>query len=157
MIVLARERLAPQGDRFSLARVDFDTMTPGDLVGGPFGAAIAVQAIHNCTDEGKKRALRSAQTALAPGGLLLLLDRVRLATPRLFPVYRTVWDQLGPTSYEQHREGRTLAEHEEKVTVGGDRPGSLEQNLLWLREAGFVEVATVHVVGIRALIAAIAH
>jgi SAM-dependent methyltransferase len=156
MLELARERLAPYAGRFALGRADFETMTPGDLVGGPFGVAIAVQAIHNCTDEGKKRVLGAARSVLAPSGLFLLLDRVRLATPALFAVYRSVWDELGPTSYGQHREGRTLEEHKGKVARGGDLPGSLEQNLLWLREAGYREVAAVHVVGVRALIAAVA-
>ena len=37
----------------------------------------------------------------------------------------------------------------------GDKPGSLEQNLLWLREADFDEVAVLYAVGVRALIAAV--
>jgi hypothetical protein len=156
MLELARQRLAPFTDRFGLARAEFETMSPKDLEGGPFGVAIAVQAIHNCSDERKKRTLRSARAVLASSGLFLLLDRIRLATPALFPAYRSVWNELGPTSYGQHNEGRTLAEHEDKVASGGDQPGSLEQNLLWLREAGFAEVAAVHVVGVRALIAAVA-
>jgi len=156
MLDLARGRLSPHNGRCTLLQANFDTLTADDLPGGPFGAAIAVQAIHNCSDEGKKRALRSAREVLAPGGLFLLLDRIRLATPSLFPVYRSVWDVLGPGSFGQDREGRTLAEHERKVIAGGDQPGSLEQNLLWLREAGFSEVAAVYVVGVRALIAGVA-
>lgn len=156
MLELARERLAPYAGRFTLARADFETMTPGDLPGGPFAAAIAVQAIHNCSDEGKKRAYASTRAVLAPSGLFLLLDRIRLATPALFGAYRSVWDTLGKDYNGQHREGCTLAEHERSVEERGDKPGSLEQNILWLREAGFSQVAPLHVVGIRALIAAVA-
>jgi len=156
MLELARERLASYGERCVLTQASFDTLTPDDLVGGPFGAAIAVRAIHNCSDEGKRRVLRSARAVLAPGGLFLLLDRIRLATPALFPVYRSVWDLLGPTFFGQEREGRSVDEHERRVAAAGDQPGSLEQNLLWLREAGFAEVAAVYVVGVRALIAAVA-
>ena len=156
MLELARERLAPYAGRFTLAQADFETMTPGDLPGGPFDAAIAVQAIHNCSDEGKKRAYASTRAVLAPSGLFLLLDRIRLSTPALFGAYRSVWDSLGPTHYGQNREGRTLDEHERSVAERGDKPGSLEQNILWLREAGFSQVAPLHVVGIRALIAAVA-
>jgi tRNA (cmo5U34)-methyltransferase len=156
MLDLARQRLAPYAGRFSLAQADFESMTPADLPGGPFGAAIAVQAIHNASDEGKQRALASVRCVLAPSGLFLLLDRIRLAAPALFPVYRSVWDVLGPSHYGQQREGRSLAEHERLVVDRGDKPGSLEQNLLWLREAGFRDVAALHVVGVRALIAAVA-
>ena len=156
MLDLARERVSRHTGRYALLQANFDAMTPGDLAGGPFGAAIAVQAIHNCSDEGKKRALRSAREVLAPGGLFLLLDRIRLATPALFPVYRSVWDLLGLTSFGQDREGRTLDQHQSKFVASGDQPGSLEQNLIWLREAGFGETAAVYVVGVRALIAAAA-
>jgi tRNA (cmo5U34)-methyltransferase len=155
MLELARERLSPYTGRFTLAQADFETMTPEALPGGPFGAAIAVQSVHNASDEGKRRALASVRHVLASSGLFLLLDRIRLAAPALFPVYRSVWDLLGPTYYGQQREGRTLDEHERSVAERGDKPGSLEQNVLWLREAGFRDVAALHVVGTRALIAAV--
>ncbi len=155
MLELAHERLAPLGDRFTLAQADFETLTPSDLPGGPFGVAFAVQSIHNSSDEGKKRTLASVRSVLAPNGLFLLLDRIQLATPALFGVYRSVWDVLGPTFYGQQNEGRTLDEHERSRVARGDKPGSLEQNLLWLREAGFAQVAAVQVVGVRALIAAV--
>lgn len=157
MLALSRERLAPYNGRFTLAQADFETMAPSDLPGGPFGVAFAVQSIHNSSDEGKRRALASARAVMAPGGLFLLLDRIRLATPALFPAYRGVWNVLGRESYAQHQhEGTTLAEHEAIVSGRGDKPGSLEQNMLWLREAGFGEVAALHVVGVRALIGAVA-
>jgi ubiquinone/menaquinone biosynthesis C-methylase UbiE len=157
MLELARERLAPFGERFVLAQADFETMTPADLPGGPFGVAVAVQSLHNSTDEGKKRALNAVRAVLAHGGLFLLLDRVRLATPALFGAYRSVWEALGSAFNSQQREGGTLAEHVRSVAERGDKPGSLEQNLLWLREAGFDEVAVLYAVGVRALIAASVH
>jgi SAM-dependent methyltransferase len=156
MLELTRERLAPYAGRFALSQADFETMTPADLPGGPFGVTFAVQSIHNSSDEGKRRALASVRAVLAPCGLFLLVDRIRLAAPALFPVYRSVWDVAGPAFYGQQREGRTLDEHERSVTDRGDKPGSLEQNLLWLREAGFAQVAAVQVVGVRAVIAAVA-
>jgi SAM-dependent methyltransferase len=159
MLDLARERLAPYADRFQLAQADFEMMTPEDLPGGPFGAAIAIQAIHNCSDEGKRRTLASARTVMAPGGLFVLSDRIRITSPVVFPAYLTLWDKLDeeykPLGW-QHSEGRSFPEHECVVAEHGDKPGSLEQNLLWLREAGFGEVAAVHVVGVRAVIVAVA-
>ena len=82
MLELARERLAPFADRCVLAQADFETMIPADLPGGPFGVAVAVQSLHNSTDEGKKRALDAVRAELAHGGLFLLLDCVRLSTIR---------------------------------------------------------------------------
>ncbi len=156
MLELAGERLAPYAGRFALARASFETMSPDNLAGGPFDAAIAVQSIHNTSDEGKQQALASVRAVMAPGGLFLLLDRIRLATPALFGVYRTVWDAIGSLYNNQQNEGATFEEHDRMRAERGDKPGSLEQNLLWLREAGFAQVAAVQVVGIRALIAATA-
>jgi hypothetical protein len=46
----------------------------------------------------------------------------------------------------RHREGRMLEAHEHLVAEYGDKPGSLEQNMLWLWVAGFSEVAALDVV-----------
>jgi hypothetical protein len=93
---------------------------------------------------------------MAPAGLFLLYDRIKLVTPELFPIYRSIWDTAGAEFGGQQHEGVSFAEHDEAVRLRGDKPGSLEQNVLWLREAGFREVAAVQVVGIRALIAGVA-
>jgi tRNA (cmo5U34)-methyltransferase len=159
MLAMARERLAPYTGRFELARADFETLTPEGLPDGPFAAAIAVQAIHNSTDEGKRRTLSSVRATLAPGGLFVLSDRIRITSAAVFPSYLALWDRLDARYAAQGwqlGEGRTFVEHERSVTERGDKPGSLEQNLLWLREAGFVEAAAVHVVGVRAVVVAVA-
>jgi hypothetical protein len=66
-----------------------------------------------------------------------------------------VWDVAGAAFNGQQREGQTFEEHRRSVAERGDRPGSLEQNLLWLREAGFAQVTAVQVLGVRAFIAAV--
>lgn len=156
MLDLAARTLAPYAGRFALRQADFETISADDLPDTPFGVAIAVQSIHNASDEGKQRAISAGRARLAPGGLFLLVDRVRLAAPALFPVYSTIWRVLGSTYNRQQSEGATFAEHARSVAARGDQPGSVEQNVLWLREAGFSQVAAVHVVGVRAIIAATA-
>ena len=66
-----------------------------------------------------------------------------------------MWDILCPAYNARQREGRTLEEHEHSVAECGDKPGSLEQNMLWLREADFSEVAALLVVDRRTLITAV--
>ena len=68
---------------------------------------------------------------------------------------RRVWDILSPAYNARQREGRTLEEHEHSVAECGDKPGSLEQNMLWLREADFSELAALLVVDGRTLITAV--
>jgi ubiquinone/menaquinone biosynthesis C-methylase UbiE len=155
MLAMAQERLSSYGSRALLRQADFETMTSADLAGGPFGIAYAGQAIHNCSDEGKQRTLACCRTVMAEGGLFMLYDRIKLVTPALFPVYRSIWDTSGVEFGGQQKEGATFAEHEGSRIQRGDRPGSLEQTVLWLREAGFREVAAVQVVGVRALVVAL--
>jgi tRNA (cmo5U34)-methyltransferase len=155
MLAMAQERLSSFGSRAALRQADFDTMTPADLAGGPFGVVFAVQAIHNCSDEGKQRTLASCREVMAEGGLFMLYDRIKLVTPELFPVYRSIWDTTGAEFGGQQHEGDTFADHERTRLLRGDRPGSVEQNVLWLREAGFRTVAVAQVIGIRALIVAV--
>ena len=155
MLDMARERLAGYAGRWELALGDFETLELDDMPAGPYGAAFAVQAIHNATDEGKRRAFAAAARMLAPGGVFVLQDRVRIAAPATFPAYQAVWDQYNAQNAESDwlmEEGRTIAEHERMVRERGDKPGSIEQNLLWLREAGFAQVAVVHLVAVRAVI-----
>jgi tRNA (cmo5U34)-methyltransferase len=155
MLAMAQERLSSYGSRALLRQADFESMTSGDLAGGPFGIAYAGQAIHNCSDEGKQRTLACCREVMAEGGLFILYDRIKLVTPALFPVYRSIWDTTGVEFGGQQKEGATFAEHEGSRILRGDRPGSLEQTVLWLREAGFREVSAVQVVGVRALIVAV--
>ena len=66
-----------------------------------------------------------------------------------------MWDILGPANNARQREGRTLEEHEHSDAECGDKQGSLEQNMLWLQEADFSEVAALLVVDGRTLITAV--
>jgi tRNA (cmo5U34)-methyltransferase len=159
MLEMARERLARFAARATFTHADFESFSPERLPDRPYGAAFAVQAIHNAADEAKRRTLAGVRAALAPGGLFVLSDRVGVAAPGLFPTYLALWDLLDARYAAaghpwRHAEGRSVAEHERTLAENGDLPGSLEQNLLWLREAGFADVATVHVVGVRAVIVA---
>lgn len=40
---LAREQLASYPDRWTLRQVNFETTTPADLAGGPFGVAVTIR------------------------------------------------------------------------------------------------------------------
>jgi hypothetical protein len=68
---------------------------------------------------------------------------------------RRVWDILGSTYNARQHEVRTLEEHEHSVTECGDKPGSLEQIILWLQEADFSELTTLLVVDGRTFITAV--
>ncbi len=127
MIAVARERLARFADR-----VDYrlsDLRQPGwsaDL-GDPFDAVVSAIAIHNLREPALIRDVyHEVYGIVAPDGVFCNLDYLIPSSPRLFELYARalgVGTREGPT---------TVASDVEQAT--------LENQLRWLREAGFAEV-----------------
>ena len=80
-----------------------------------------------------------------------MLDRVKVGPPELFDQYRLVWNRPETVHRTKIDEGSTYAEHVQLLKEKGDYPATLEQNLSWLRDAGFV-ADCIHLHGNRALI-----
>lgn len=155
MVALADERLAGYRGRYTTVIHDLTDIKSLRLPPREYGFAISVQTIHNVADKFKRQAFQAIYDALEDGGLFLLMDRIAVDTPRLFNVYKAVWDRL-ETKHHGHimsREGETFEHHRDILANRGDQPASLEQHLDWLREIGF-EVACIHLHGNRALLAA---
>lgn len=124
MLAAARKKL----DRFE-GRVEYvvANLANHDWTGavkGPFDLAVSTIAIHNLRDP---RRVRELYTELFPlighGGLFLNLDYCRLTRPTLDPL--AGWARKDPASgfFGQHG-GRGL-------------PGTVNEQLGWLQEAGF--------------------
>jgi SAM-dependent methyltransferase len=158
MLELAGATLAPYRDRYEVVIQDLTHPWEAKLPEREYAIAFSVQVIHNVADAHKKETFAFIEHALAPGGLFLLLDRIRVATPDLFPAYLSMWDRLdrerGLDPAMRRREGATFEEHELSVSARGDQPATLEEHLRWLPEAGFAEVACLHLHGNRALFVA---
>lgn len=158
MLELARARLAKYQGQYEVVTQDLTHISETRLPARQYSVAFSVQVIHNVAHQYKKETFAFIQRALAPGGLFLLLDRIRVATPGLFGAYLSVWDRLdrvrGSGSHTHTREGDTFEAHEKSVSTRGDQPATLEEHLQWLREAGFDEVACLNLHGNRALFAA---
>lgn len=158
MLELANNLLAPYRDRYEVVMQDITRPWEAKLPERDYSVAFSVQVIHNVAHAHKKETFAFIKHALAPGGLFLLLDRIRVSTPTLFPAYLSMWDRLdrekgaGPNTLR--REGATFDAHELSVSTRGDQPATLEEHLHWLREAGFAEVACLHLHGNRALFGA---
>jgi SAM-dependent methyltransferase len=132
MLAEARTRLARWKGRVDL--VEGDVSRP-EAIGvpdcGAFDAAITVQTLHNIGHEGQRQALAWTHGLLAPGAILLSLDKVAIPRP-LYDLYvpLTPSSTLGsfPDSFE---------EYEERESRAGEHSPRLEAYLDWLREAGF--------------------
>jgi tRNA (cmo5U34)-methyltransferase len=154
MMALAAERLAPYVERYQAVEYDLAQIDSLILPEHPYQFVISIQALHHLTPDEMQAAYRFINRILEPGGLFLLVDRMRVESPGLWPVIQSVWarqDRLYESAVKDH-EGATFADHERVVREHGDLPMGVEQHLIWLREAGF-EAACLHLHGNRALIA----
>ena len=155
MIALAEQRLTPYTGQLQVVEHDLKQIASLRLPDHPYQFVIAVQSLHHLLPDEMQATYRFIHRTLEPGGLFLLSDRIRVHPPELWSVFQSVWARQDRV-YESDRvnhEGTTFADHEQIVRERGDLPVTLEEHLLWLREAGFVP-ACVHLHANRALIAA---
>jgi tRNA (cmo5U34)-methyltransferase len=123
MIAVAQERLARFGGRVEYRLSDLGQRGWSAGLGGPFDAAVSALAIHNLRQpELIKDVYRELYTVLAPGAAFANFDYVFPSSPGLRAIYARA---LGSDGFR-------------------DEPGgghvTLEDQLRWLREAGFAEV-----------------
>jgi tRNA (cmo5U34)-methyltransferase len=152
MVRLANQRLAPYKDQYEVMMHDITNIGGVRLPERDYQIVISIQTIHNVEGQHKREVFEFVHRTLEPGGLFLLLDRIKVDTPGLFSCYDSVWKRLERVHNANMREGESFEQHEHIVNARGDLPISLERHLEWLREAGF-EVACLHLHGNRALFA----
>lgn len=134
MLERARERLAGAAPRVRVWVADF---TAARLP--PCDAFVSALAIHHVEGEGKRTLFRRAFEALAPGGVFVNADQMLGATPELDRAQWLRWE----------REARALGSDDAEIgrareRMREDRPSTLRDQLTWLREAGFRDVACVY-------------
>ncbi|HVU14704.1 MAG TPA: class I SAM-dependent methyltransferase [Phototrophicaceae bacterium] len=153
MMALAHERLKPYADQYraiehNLAELDTLALEPCRFI-------ISIQALHHLTDAQMQAAYRRIVDLLAPGGLFLLLDRMAAEPPNLFEVYQSVW-RWQDRRYGSHLaqdEGDSYPVHVHNNRERGDLPLSLPRHLELMDSVG-LKAACLHLIGLRALIAA---
>jgi ubiquinone/menaquinone biosynthesis C-methylase UbiE len=153
MLAMARERLAEFGGRVEFVEHDLTEIDTLTLPARDYRFAVSVQTLHNIPPEANRRVLRYLSHRLPDGGLFLTLERIAIDTPRLYGLYRSLWRRLEREHGAAIPRGETLEAERDRLAAAGDRPLTLDQHLLWLRELGF-EAACLHLHGNRALFAA---
>ncbi|MBT3345374.1 MAG: methyltransferase domain-containing protein [Gemmatimonadetes bacterium] len=129
ILTVARKRLGATMPRFIVG--DFTT---ADL-GHGYDAIAAGLTLHHLDETGKQAMTARLWDALSPGGRLVISDLVRGATPAWDQQYEQMWlDHISGVPAQQHENVfRHYRDH--------DRPSTVEDQLRWLQEAGFTEVA----------------
>lgn len=124
MLGRARELLDRFGERADYVQADLATPEWVDQVSGPFDAAVSCIAIHNLREPSRIRVLyHEIHELMAPGGLFVNLDYVRLSSPLLRPL--ADWAKADRDASFQSAGG------------GSGLPGTADEQVIWLREAGF--------------------
>jgi tRNA (cmo5U34)-methyltransferase len=143
MLAEARETL---GDRVAAVHVgDLRDALPA----GPFHAVVSALAIHHLSDAEKRSLFARVHEVLVPGGVFVNAEQVTAADPRLGEVYLERW------AADCRAAGATEEEIQGAVDRGAyDLPASTEDQLAWLRAAGFAEVDCVYKVWRFAVLAA---
>lgn len=131
MLAQARARLAGLGGRVEIIEADYlESPLPG-----PFHAVMSALSIHHLEDPDKRRLFARVHDLLIPGGVFVNADQVLGATPAVEEANHLWWLRqatLAGVSPAQMAQARQRMAY--------DRPASLEDQLAWLRAAGFADV-----------------
>jgi tRNA (cmo5U34)-methyltransferase len=121
---------AALGDRARYVTGDLN----GPLPDGPWDAVVSALAIHHLADDDKASLFARVHDGLSPGGIFVNAEQVTGPTPWLSGVYARHHEQAARAL------GATDAEWAGAVErMRHDRCASVEQQLAWLREAGFAD------------------
>jgi tRNA (cmo5U34)-methyltransferase len=96
---------------------------------------ISSLSIHHLSDPEKQQLFRSIYQALKPGGMFLNIDQIKGPTPELQELYGRKWEEL--TRLNGAAEDEVQGGIERRRLY--DREATLEDQLRWLRDAGFEE------------------
>jgi tRNA (cmo5U34)-methyltransferase len=130
MLDRARIRLADDAN-VSYEVADYAT---SDL-GGPYDAVVSALSIHHLEHATKRALFDKIFSALRPGGVFVNAEQVAGPTAALDELYKKLW-------LEQVREAGATADQiaDSLYRQQDDRCASTEDQLDWLREAGFTDV-----------------
>jgi tRNA (cmo5U34)-methyltransferase len=107
------------------------------LPGGRYDAVVSGLAIHHLPPERKRALFAEILELLEPRGMFVNMDYVAIDGP-----LRGLFDEemLANAVRAERESGGTRHEHEVDLEDDDDRPNTVEDQLRWLREAGFQEV-----------------
>jgi tRNA (cmo5U34)-methyltransferase len=135
MLARARAKLALAGARVQLTLGDIGQV----VFPGPFDAIISAIAVHHVPPPSKPLLFHRLYDALRPGGVLILGDAFQAATPTLSARYR----DLSAATLVQQGVTETpvyTAYRQRNSQPSGGASTALQKYLLWMQQAGLVNV-----------------
>ena len=129
MLDRARQRLAADTSvSFELADCTIEPLR------GPYDSVVSALSIHHLVHEAKKALFAKIFAALRPGGTFVNAEQVAGPTPKIDKRYKELW-------LEQVREAGATPDQiaDSLYRQQDDRCASVEDQLDWMREAGFTD------------------
>ena len=140
--------LAPYGPRVEVRAFDLASRDWRAALPSPLRCVLASLVVHHLPDAGKRRLFADLARRLEPGGALLLADVVEPASPAAREAFARQWEDAARSQSLALTGG---LEAFGRFETGGwnvyrgtpepyDQPSRLDEQLRWLREAGFTTV-----------------
>ncbi len=132
MLMVARQRLKRLGKRVRFVTADFAAAAPSKS----YDAVVSALAVNHLPDIGKRHLFADIFKYLTPGGVFINADQVAGETAAIDRRARDMWIKRARELKAGERDLTSALERMKQ-----DLPASVGQQLAWMREAGFVEVA----------------
>jgi tRNA (cmo5U34)-methyltransferase len=138
MLEHASRRLAGSAGRWRSIHGDLaDPAWRERLPAGHYDAIVSGLAIHHLSSARKRALFKELFALLEPGGIVVNMDYVAIVGP-----LRRLFDkQMRANAIRaEHESGGTRSEDDIQLDDGEDQPDTVEDQLRWLRAAGFEQV-----------------
>jgi tRNA (cmo5U34)-methyltransferase len=132
MLMIARARLKPLGKRVRFVTADFAAAAQSKS----YDAVVSALAIHHLPDSGKRHLFGDVFKFLTPGGAFVNADQVAGDTVASDRRSREMWMKRARELKIAERDLEAALERMKQ-----DLPATVGQQLVWMREAGFIDVA----------------
>jgi tRNA (cmo5U34)-methyltransferase len=127
-----KKPVASPREKVQFVSADFTTAAPSKS----YDAVVSALAIHHLPDSGKRRLFVDIFKYLTPGGVFINADQVAGETAAIDQRARQLWIKRARELKIGERDLDAALERMKQ-----DLPATVGQQLAWLRESGFVEVA----------------
>jgi tRNA (cmo5U34)-methyltransferase len=132
MLMIARQRLKPLGKRVKFVTADFAAAAPSKS----YDAVVSALALHHLPDSGKRHLFADVFKYLTPAGIFVNADQAAGETAAIDQRARQMWLKRARELKAAERDLDAAVERMKQ-----DLPATVGQQLGWMREAGFIEVA----------------
>lgn len=131
MLETARERFRDMPGQFRYVVDDYRNLPET----GSFDLVISSLSIHHLSDDEKRELFRKVHGALRESGIFINVDLIRGPTPYLEELYSRDWyDKMRRTGAPEEEIRSGIARR-----TAYDREAFMEDQIRWLREAGFTD------------------